>query len=383
MKNITILGATGSIGMNALEIIRENEDKFKVIALSGNQNVPLLMRQVDEFDPKYISVGTEEAAIKLRERYYNKEIYFGDEGLKKLGALDEADIVLTAVSGAIGIDATVEAIKKSKRIALANKETMVAAGDYINKLLKEYPKAEIIPVDSEHSAIFQSMLSGKRDEVAKLIITASGGPFRGKTLKELSEVTLEEALKHPNWAMGKKITVDSATLVNKGLEIIEAHQLFGMNYDDIEVLVHPQSIIHSLVEFTDTSVVAQLGVPNMKLPIQYALTYPDRTHNPYLNKLNLREVANLSFEAVDMENLKGVALGYKAGRAGGTMPIVFNAANECAVALFLEGKIKFLEIYKIIEEAMETHFVEEVTSLDIIKRVDKKTREDIYEVYGS
>lgn len=382
MKRITILGSTGSIGTNALKVIEAKSDDFKVVGLSGYNNIDLLVEQIDRFNPKYICVGNETNANILKEKYQEKEIFFGDEGLKKMGMIEDTDIVLTAISGAVGIEATVEAIKKEKRIALANKETMVAAGEYINNLLKQYPKAEIIPVDSEHSALFQSIQGSKNDEIKTLIITASGGTFRGKTRKELETVGVEEALKHPNWSMGKKITIDSSTLINKGLEVIEAHMLFGISYDNIEVLVHPQSIVHSMVEFRDSSIIAQLGVPDMKLPIQYAFTYPNREYSKELERLDLKKLKNLTFDEVDSDVFKGVELAYKAGRIGKTMPCVFNSANEVAVELFLNNKIRFLEIYEIISKAMELHEIEEVTSIEIIKNVDLKTRKWVYENYG-
>ncbi|MGL5124286.1 MAG: 1-deoxy-D-xylulose-5-phosphate reductoisomerase [Fusobacteriaceae bacterium] len=381
MKKISILGSTGSIGINALEVIR-NSKEFKIIALTGHKNYELLIEQIEEFKPKYVSVGTKIGVRKIKDKFPKIKVFLGEEGLKFIGGLDESDILLTAVSGAIGIDATIEAIKKEKRIALANKETMVAAGDYINILMKKYPKAEILPVDSEHSAIFQSLLGGKKNEISKLIITASGGTFRGKTKEELKNVTVNEALKHPNWSMGKKITIDSSTLVNKGLEIIEAHQLFGISYDNIEVLVHPQSIVHSMVEFKDSSIIAQLGVPDMKLPIQYAFTYPLRKENHIMEKLDFSKISTLTFEKPDTDTFKGIELAFKAGRIGGTMPSVLNAANEVAVELFLKGKIKFLEIYDIIIESMDRHIPLEVTSIEIIKESDKKTREYIKNKYN-
>ncbi|WP_297489013.1 1-deoxy-D-xylulose-5-phosphate reductoisomerase [uncultured Cetobacterium sp.] len=382
MKRITVLGSTGSIGTNALKVINEKKDEFKVIGISGYSNLLLLIEQVENFNPKYICIGKESDAKVLQEKFSDKIVYFGEDGLKKMGQIEEADIVLTAVSGAVGIETTVEAIKLGKRIALANKETMVAAGEYINKLLIEYPEAEIIPVDSEHSALFQSMQGSKRKEISKLIVTASGGTFRGKKLEELKNVTVEDALKHPNWSMGRKITVDSSTLVNKGLEVIEAHMLFGIDYDDIEVLVHPQSVIHSMVEFKDSAIIAQLGAPDMKLPIQYAFTYPNRESNIVLDKLNLKLLKELTFDQVDNEVFKGVELAFKAGKIGKTMPCVFNSANEVAVELFLNKKIKFLEIYEIIEKAMENHMVKDINNLEIIKNVDSETRKWVYENYG-
>ena len=383
MKNIVILGSTGSIGTNALEIIRNKKEEFNVIGLSANSNHKLICEQIEEFKPKYVSIGTAEGKRIIEEKFPEVKVYVGREGLKKLGQIEEMDIILVAVIGAIGIEATSEAIKLGKRIALANKETMVAGGDYINKLLKENPKSEIIPVDSEHSAIFQSLMAGKKSQVKNLIITASGGTFRGKKLEDLKDVTVEQALKHPNWSMGRKITVDSSTLVNKGLEVIEAHQLFGMDYDKIKVVIHPQSIIHSLVEYDDNAVIAQLGVTDMKLPIQLAFTYPDRIQNNCLDTLDLLKVGNLTFEAPDREVFKGLDLAYKAGRIGKSMPTVFNAANEIAVELFLDKKIKFLDIYKIIEKAIDNHEVEEIDNLDSILRIDQATRKWVYDNYSN
>lgn len=382
MKNITILGSTGSIGTNALEVIRQKKDEFNVVALSGHTNYKLVMEQIKEFSPKYVSIGTEEGFEAIKKEFPEVNLFFGREGLKKLGELEETDIILTAVSGVIGIEATVEAIKKGKRIALANKETMVAGGAYINRLLKEYPEAEIIPVDSEHSALFQSLSAGRREDVKNLIITASGGSFRGKKRDELEEITVLEALKHPKWSMGKKITIDSSTLVNKGLEVIEAHELFGIDYDRIKVAVHPQSIVHSLVEYKDNAMVAQLGATDMKLPIQLAFTYPEREESTALEKLDLMKAGNLTFEEPDMETFKGLPLAYRAGKTGGTMPVVFNAANEVAVELFMKEKIKFLEIYDVIEKAMDNHMPVEIENLEIILKVDEETRKWVYANYG-
>ncbi|WP_319371386.1 1-deoxy-D-xylulose-5-phosphate reductoisomerase [uncultured Ilyobacter sp.] len=382
MKMITILGSTGSIGTNALEVIRNSKGKFKVLAMSAHNNHDLLLEQIEEFSPKYVSIGTEEGYKVIKDRYPDLLVYRGEEGLKILGGLEEADTVLTAVSGSVGIEATIEAVKKEKRIALANKETMVAAGELINKLLEEYKGAEIIPVDSEHSAIFQSMLGGRREEVKKIIITASGGTFRGKNLEELKNVTVEEALKHPNWSMGKKITIDSSTLVNKGLEVIEAHQLFRLPYESIEVLVHPQSIVHSMVEFRDTTVIAQLGAPDMKVPIQYAFTYPEREENISFGSLDFKKISQLNFEEPDHKVFKGIEYALEAGKVGKSMPTVFNAANEVAVDLFLKGKIKFLEIYMILREAIDRHTPVEIIDFETIKKVDLETRNWIRTNFG-
>ncbi|ALQ36818.1 1-deoxy-D-xylulose-5-phosphate reductoisomerase [Fusobacterium hwasookii] len=383
MKKILILGSTGSIGTNALELIRNNREKYEVVGISGNKNIELLKKQIEEFKPVSIYVGVEKDVLNLKKEYsFIKEVYFGENGLAELSKNSDYDIILTAVSGAIGIDATVEAIKREKRIALANKETMVSAGVYINKLLKEYPKAEIIPVDSEHSALFQSLQGFRKDNVKKLIITASGGTFRGKDLEYLENVTVEQALKHPNWSMGKKITIDSSTLVNKGLEVIEAHELFNIDYDDIEVVVHPQSIIHSMVEYVDGSIIAQMGVANMKTPILYAFTYPEKEFNSSINFLDLIKNNNLTFEEADRKVFKGIDLAYRAGRTGGTMPTVFNASNEVAVELFMKKKIKFLDIYRIIEDAMNSHqtvSLDTDNALNIIKEVDRETRKKVRE----
>ncbi|WP_338982721.1 1-deoxy-D-xylulose-5-phosphate reductoisomerase [Fusobacterium nucleatum] len=383
MKKILILGSTGSIGTNALELIRNNREHYQVIGISGNKNIELLKKQIEEFKPTFIYVGTEQDALNLKKEYsFLKEVYFGENGLAELSKNSDYDIILTAVSGAIGIDATVEAIKREKRIALANKETMVSAGIYINKLLKEYPKAKIVPVDSEHSALFQSLQGFKKEDVKKLIITASGGTFRGKNLTYLENVTVEQALKHPNWSMGKKITIDSSTLVNKGLEVIEAHELFNIDYDDIKVVIHPQSIIHSMVEYVDGSIIAQMGVANMKTPILYAFTYPEKEFNSSINFLDLIKNNNLTFEEADRKTFKGIDLAYRAGKTGDTMPTVFNASNEIAVELFMKKKIKFLDIYRIIEESMNSHQVVTLNidnALNIIKEVDRETRKKVRE----
>lgn len=383
MKKILILGSTGSIGTNALELIRNNREHYQVIGISGNKNIELLKKQIEEFKPTLIYVGTEQDALNLKKEYsFLKEVYFGENGLAELSKNSDYDIILTAVSGAIGIDSTVEAIKREKRIALANKETMVSAGAYINKLLKEYPKAEIVPVDSEHSALFQSLQGFKKENVKKLIITASGGTFRGKDLAYLENVTVEQALQHPNWSMGKKITIDSSTLVNKGLEVIEAHELFNIDYDDIEVVVHPQSIIHSMVEYVDGSIIAQMGVANMKTPILYAFTYPEKEFNSSINFLDLIKTSNLTFEEPNRKIFKGIDLAYRAGKIGSTMTTVFNASNEVAVELFMKKKIKFLDIYRIIEETMNSHQVVTLNTdnaLNIIKEVDRETRKKVRE----
>ena len=379
-KNISILGATGSIGINALTVIRENTDKFNITALTADKNWKSLIELIEEFKPKYVSIGTQEGYLDIKERFPNINIFIGNEGLKTIGQLDETDILLTAVSGSVGLESTIEAIKKEKIIALANKETMVAGGYLIRELLKKY-KATIIPVDSEHSAIFQSLKSGNHEEIERIILTASGGPFRGKDLDFLKNVTLEQALKHPNWSMGAKITIDSSTLVNKGLEVIEAHHLFDVDYDKIDVIVHPQSVIHSMVEFIDKSIIAQMGVPDMKTPILLAFTYPNRIENTLLPKFDFMKYSNLTFEKVDFEVFNGLKLAYEAGKLGSSFPIVYNAANEAAVDLFLKKKISYLDICKIIEGKIEKHNKMSALDLDVIIKLDKETKESIYNLY--
>lgn len=375
MKNLVILGSTGSIGKNGLKIVDEFPDKYNVTALSANSNYKELAKQIRKYNPKYAAIGSEEGYRELKSEFGDKtKIYFGDEGLKELGKIKETDIILTAVSGSIGIESTIEAVKLGKRIALANKETLVTAGDIINEMVKRY-NAEIIPVDSEHSAVFQSMKSGKSEEVKKIILTASGGPFRGKKTLDLENVTIADALNHPNWSMGKKITIDSATLVNKGLEVIEAHYLFNADYDKIDVVVHPESIIHSMVEFCDNSVVAQLGNPDMKIPIMYSFSYPERTNSGVVEGLDLLKYGKLTFEKPNSDVFKGLKFAYQAGRRGKGMPVVFNAANEEAVAMFLKGKIRFLDIYSIIEKCMSEHRDIEELNLEKIMETDKITRE--------
>lgn len=354
MKKIVILGSTGSIGTQTLEVVRKNKD-VQVIALCAGSNITLLEAQIREFMPKLVTVYEEEKAKELRSKIRDLpvKVCAGMEGLIEAAVLPEVEIVVTALVGMIGIKPTIEAIKAKKHIALANKETLVTAGHIIMPLAKEH-NIRILPVDSEHSAIFQSLNGENTRSIEKLIITASGGPFRGKKREELQSVTLESALKHPNWAMGQKITIDSASLVNKGLEVIEAKWLFGMEFDRIQVVVQPQSVIHSMVEFMDGSIIAQLGTPDMKLPIQYALYYPDRRPLPG-ERLNFTKLKQITFEEPDIETFLGLSYAYKAGIQGGSMPTVFNAANELAVSKLLHKKINFLDIYEIIAYAMETH----------------------------
>lgn len=356
MKKIGILGSTGSIGTQTLEIVRNNSD-LQVVALAAGSNVTLLEKQIREFKPKMAVMWSEEAAADLRGRVADLEIKVlaGMEGLLTLAVLPEMEVLVTAIVGMIGIRPTIAAIEAGKTIALANKETLVTAGHIIMPLAAR-KNVSILPVDSEHSAIFQSMNGENKKRVSKILLTASGGPFRGRKREELLNITVEDALKHPNWSMGKKITVDSSTLVNKGLEVIEAKWLFSVEPENIQVIVQPQSIIHSMVEYEDGAVMAQLGTPDMKLPIQYALFYPDR--RPMEGKrIDFYELASITFEKPDTDTFKGLSMAYEAIRVGGSMPTVFNAANERAVSLFLNREIKFLEIYDLIQGAMEEHQV--------------------------
>lgn len=356
MKKIGILGSTGSIGTQTLEIVRSNPD-LQVIALAAGSNVSLMEQQVREFHPMLAVMGSEEAATDLKNRIADTDtrVSAGMEGMLELAVLPQMEVLVTAIVGMIGIRPTIAAIKAGKTIALANKETLVTAGHIIMPLAKE-KGVSILPVDSEHSAIFQSMHGENRERVSKILLTASGGPFRGKKTEELQDITVEDALKHPNWSMGRKITVDSATLVNKGLEVMEAKWLFDVEPEQIQVVVHPQSIIHSMVEYVDGGIMAQLGMPDMKLPIQYALFYPDRRPMDG-RRVDFFALKSISFEEPDIKTFRGLQLAYDAIAAGGSMPTVFNAANEKAVGLFLDKKIRFLAIYDLIQGAMEQHKV--------------------------
>lgn len=377
MKKIAILGSTGSIGTQTLDVVRKNRD-IQVLGISAGRNIKMLEEQIREFSPKLAAVWEEEAAKELKSRISDTDtkVVSGMDGLLELAAMPDTEILVTAIVGMIGIRPTIEAIRAGKDIALANKETLVTAGHLIMPMAEEYG-VKILPVDSEHSAIFQAIHGEDKKEIKKLLITASGGPFRGKTTEELRHVTLEDTLKHPNWVMGQKITVDSATLVNKGLEVMEAKWLFDMELSDIQVVVQPQSIIHSMVEFRDGAVMAQLGTPDMRLPIQYALYEGERK---YLDgeRLDFAKLASITFENPDMDTFKGLPLAMQASKTGGSMPTVFNAANEKAVALFLNRKIGFLDIYEIIENAMNEHelilnpTVEEILDIeqDIYKRIE-------------
>ena len=372
MKKIAILGSTGSIGTQTLDVVRANGD-IEVLGISAGRNVKMLEEQAREFHPKLIAVWDENAAKDLAVRLQDMDVKIvsGMDGLLELARMPETDILVTAVVGMIGIRPTMEGIKAGKDIALANKETLVTAGHLIIPMAKEYG-VQILPVDSEHSAIFQALHGEKREQVEKLLITASGGPFRGRKRDKLKNVTLADTLKHPNWVMGQKITVDSATLVNKGLEVMEAKWLFDVDLDHIQVVVQPKSIIHSMVEFKDGAVMAQLGTPDMRLPIQYALYYPERR---YLEgeRLDFHKLKEITFEDPDMETFLGLPMAMDAARAGGSMPTVFNAANELAVKKFLQEKIGFLDIYEIIGQSMDRHQVIANPDLDEILAVEAET----------
>ena len=354
MKKIAILGSTGSIGTQTLEVVRENKD-IEVLGLAAGNNIKLLEEQIREFKPRLAAVWKEEKAKELRENIkdLNVKVVSGMEGLIELAVLEDTEILVTAIVGMIGIRPTIEAIKAGKDIALANKETLVTAGHIIMPLAKEH-HVSILPVDSEHSAIFQSLQGSNRKELHKILLTASGGPFRGRKREELVNIQVEDALKHPNWEMGRRITIDSSTLVNKGLEVIEAKWLFDVDIDQIEVVVHPQSIIHSMVEYVDGAIIAELGTPDMKLPIQYALYYPERRFLPG-ERVDFTTLSQLTFEKPDMETFYGLRLAFEAGREGGSLPTVFNAANELAVSKFLNRQIGYLQIPEIIEVCMRNH----------------------------
>ena len=376
MKKIAVLGSTGSIGTQTLEIVRTNQD-IEVTALAAGSNITLLEEQIREFRPGLAAVWDEDRAAELKSRIRDMdvEVLSGMDGLLAVAAEPAAEILVTAIVGMIGILPTIEAIKSGKDIALANKETLVTAGHIIMPLAKEN-HVSILPVDSEHSAIFQSLQGGQEKALHKILLTASGGPFRGRKRDELADIRVEDALKHPNWEMGRKITIDSSTMVNKGLEVIEAKWLFGVSVDQIQVVVQPQSIIHSMVEYEDGAVIAQMGTPDMKLPIQYALYYPERRFLPG-DRLDFGTLSRITFERPDMETFYGLKLAYQAGRAGGTLPTVFNAANERAVALFLDRKIRYLQIPEIIQACMEAHRNIEAPDVETILKTERETYEFI------
>lgn len=379
MRNISILGATGSIGTQTLDVIRQSKEELRLIAISANTSVKKVIEIIEEFNILYVAMMDKKSAEEIKkycdDNNKNIEVYNGIEGLNKIATLKEIDIVVTSVVGMIGLEPTIKAIEAKKDIALANKETLVVAGEIVMKKAKEY-NVKILPVDSEHSAIFQSLRGNDLNTLKKIILTASGGPFRGKTINELLDIKVEDALKHPKWNMGRKISIDSATLMNKGLEVIETHWLFDCDYDNIQVVVHPQSIVHSMVEYTDGSIIAQLGAQDMRLPIQYAINYTERKEL-VADTIDFYNISQLTFEKPDMNTFKSLKLAYKAGKIGGLMPTILNGANEACVELFLEKKIKFLDIADTIEKCMEVFkdkSNEEITIENIIK-LDKEVKE--------
>lgn len=376
MKQIAILGSTGSIGTQTLEVVRENGD-IQVLAMAAGNNIALLEQQIREFHPKLVAVWSEEKAKELRDRIKDTktEVMCGMDGLIAVSVYKDVEILVTAIVGMIGIRPTIEAIKAGKHIALANKETLVTAGHIIMPLAKEYG-VSILPVDSEHSAIFQSLQGNEHKSIHKILLTASGGPFRGKKEEDLLNIKVEDALKHPNWTMGQKITIDSSTMINKGLEVIEAKWLFDVDVDQVQVVVQPQSIIHSMVEYVDGAIMAELGTPDMKLPIQYALYYPERRYLPG-DRLDFWSLGKIDFEKPDMKTFYGLELAYEAGRKGGSLPTVFNAANELAVSKFLNREIKYLEIMEIVEDCMRVHRNIENPTLQQILDTEKATYERI------
>ncbi|WP_433615712.1 1-deoxy-D-xylulose-5-phosphate reductoisomerase [Paenibacillus cellulositrophicus] len=373
MKKLSVLGSTGSIGTQTLDVVSKHPEHFQIEGLAAGSNVELLLRQVHQFRPKKVSVATKELAEQVKTQVSpGTEIFYGNEGLVEVAAGTDADTVVTAVVGSMGLHSTLAAIEAGKHIGLANKETLVTAGHLVTEAIKR-KGVNMLPIDSEHSAIFQCLNGERRDDLAGITLTASGGSFRDLTREQLQSVTVEDALKHPNWSMGAKITIDSATMVNKGLEVIEAHWLFGLPYEQIHVLLHPESIIHSFVEFRDTSIIAQLGNPDMRVPIQYALTYPERWDSP-AKRLSLAEVGKLHFREMDMERFPCLRLAFECGKMGGTATTAFNAANEVAVGRFLNREISFLQIEDIIEEVLDRHANISNPQLADIEECDRNTR---------
>ena len=374
MVKIVLLGSTGSIGINTLEVVKHLGENFKISALTTNRNIDLLEKQIEEFEPENVVVIDERKALELKNRIGNKcKILSGSEALLDVTRNNEYDILVSALVGFAGLAPTLESIKRGKRIALANKETLVVAGELVMKLVKEN-NVDLLPIDSEHSAIYQCLVGEKGCTVAKLILTASGGPFYNKSLEELKKVTIEQALNHPNWVMGNKITIDSATMMNKGLEIIEAQWLFGIDTKNIEVLIHPQSIIHSMVQFNDGSIKAQLSIPDMKLPIQYSLTFPNRIKNNFVST-NLAEIAELSFFKPDKVKFECLNLAYDVIEEGGTAPCILNAANEIAVQKFLEGSLGFTQIPDLVKFALDKQACKQNPDIETIFETDRLTRE--------
>jgi 1-deoxy-D-xylulose-5-phosphate reductoisomerase len=375
IKKISILGSTGSIGTQTLDVIANDNENYQVEALSAGSNIALLLKQIKQFQPKKVSVATKALADELKSYITSTtEVFFGEAGLIEIAGATNADFVVSALVGSQGLKPTLAAIAAGKNIGLANKETLVTAGHLVTEMVKKH-KVSLLPIDSEHSAIFQCLNGENHAQIAKIVLTASGGSFRDRTREQLKGVTVEEALKHPNWAMGAKVTIDSATMVNKGLEVIEAHWLFQLPYEQIEIMLHPQSIIHSMVEFVDYSVIAQLGNPDMRVPIQYALTYPNRYPTPS-KPLKLTEIGVLNFREMDYERFPCLRMAFEAGKQGGTMPTVYNAANEVAVSRFLAGEITFLQIEEIIERVMQLHTSSSSPNLEEISVTDQWAREN-------
>ncbi|PZG34954.1 1-deoxy-D-xylulose-5-phosphate reductoisomerase [Listeria ivanovii] len=373
MKKIILLGATGSIGTQTLTIVRDNPAKFQVVALSFGRNIERGRAIIQEFKPKMVAVWHSRDKLTLEAEFPDIKIFNGLDGLREVATYPDSDILLNAVMGSVGLLPTLDAIEAGKTIAIANKETLVTAGHLVMNAAKE-KNISLLPVDSEHSAILQALNGENPERIQKIILTASGGSFRDKSREQLSEVTVKEALKHPNWNMGNKLTIDSATMFNKGLEVIEAHWLFGVDYGEIEVVIQRESIVHSMVQFIDGSFVAQMGTPDMRIPIQYALTYPDRFYIPFENEFRITDFSALHFEKVDYERFPALKLAYNAGKIGGTMPTVLNAANEIAVAGFLNGQVAFYNIEALVENAMNRHSSISNPDLDTILQVDKETR---------
>lgn len=384
MKNIYLLGATGSIGTQTLDVIRKNSNQFRLVAFSAGRNIALTREIIEEFKPCYVSVMSEVDAKGLAKEYPKIEFGFGADGLETVATynsvLEGEHLVITAVMGSVGLLPTLKAIEMGRDIGIANKETLVTAGHLVMEKVKEHG-VKLLPVDSEHSAIYQCLMGENPKAIKKLIITASGGSFRDYTRDMLKDVTLEKALNHPNWSMGAKITIDSATMMNKGLEVIEAHWLFDMPYDKIETILHRQSIIHSMVEFEDTSIIAHLGTPDMRIPIQFAMSYPERIELKQAKSLNLAEVGTLEFKPMDFERFPCLKMAFEAGKRGGSYPTVLNAANEAAVELFLNKKISFLEIEKVVEDALAKHEKIEHPTLDEILELDQTIRRMILTKY--
>lgn len=379
MKKISLLGATGSIGWQTYDILKEQRDAFQLVAFSSGKNLEKTREMIETLKPELVSVQLEEDALTLANEFPNIQFTFGAKGLVEVATHPDSTVLVNAVLGSVGLESTLATIRMGKTIAIANKETLVTAGHLVMAEAKKY-KATILPVDSEHSAIFQSMNGENPKNIERLIITASGGSFRDKTREQLKQVTVADALNHPNWSMGAKITIDSATMMNKGLEVIEAHVLFDMPYDKIDVLLHRESIIHSLVEYHDTSVIAQLGTPDMRVPIQYALSYPDRIPLQNGQRLNLAQIGQLHFQEMDFERYPALRLAYEAGRMGGTILTAMNATNEAAVSAFLQGKITFLEIDETIERVMQAHQNIAIPDLQTILHVDSETRKIVLDM---